>query len=89
MFDCYRRLPQQKVVQCESIVRSPNAALEVLAGPGISVTYLVEIIEARRRYPGVDFAALAKALLAIESDVEPFYPNFANSLLVYLDRPGR
>lgn len=88
MFDCYRRLPRQNVVQYESIVRSPSTALEVLAGPGISVTHPVDIIDVRRRYSGIDFAALANALLAIEADVEPFYPNFVDSLLVYLDRPG-
>jgi hypothetical protein len=89
MFDCYRCLPKQNVVPYESIVRSPSAALEALAGPGISVTHPVQAIEARRRYPGIDFAAIANALLAIESHVEPFYPNFADSLLAYLDRPGR
>jgi hypothetical protein len=42
------------------------------------------VVDPRTRYPGVDLAALGEALLAIEADVEPFYPDFAASLRPHL-----
>jgi hypothetical protein len=48
------------------------------------LVYPVRSFDPRTRYPGVDLASLARALLAIEADVEPFYPDFAASLRPHL-----
>lgn len=84
IFQLYRSLPRGCVLTYESIVRDPGAALRPLSGSAMPLVYPVRSFDPRTRYPGVDLASLARALLAIEADVEPFYPDFAASLRPHL-----
>lgn len=80
MFQLYRTLPPGHVLTYEAMVRAPAATLRPLSGSPAAIHHPIREINLKTRYPGVDFAALAQALLAIEADIEPFYPNFAASL---------
>ena len=80
MFRLYRALPPGHVLTYEALVRDPAATLRPLSGSPAPVTHPIREINLKTRYPGVDFAALAQALLPIEADIEPFYPGFAASL---------
>ena len=84
IFLAYRGLPRQHVVHYESIVRDPGAAIAPLSGATAPLTYPVHAVDLRTRYPGIDLAELAKALLALEAEVEPFYPDFVASLRPYI-----
>ena len=84
IFQVYRGLPRDRVLTYESIVLDPSAALRPLSGSAAPLAHPVRVVDPRTRYPGVDLAALAEALLAIEADVEPFYPDFAASLRPHL-----
>ncbi len=80
MFRLYRALPPGHVLTYEALVRAPAATLRPLSGSPAPVTHPIREINLKTRYPGVDFAALAQALLPIEADIEPFYPGFVASL---------
>ncbi len=80
MFQLYRTLPPGHVLTYEALVRDPAAALHPLSGSSAAIQHPIREINLKTRYPGVDFAALAQALLTIEADIEPFYPDFAASL---------
>jgi hypothetical protein len=80
IFRVYRGLPRERVLTYESIVQDPSAALRPLSGSAAPLAHPVRVVDPRTRCPGVDLAALGEALLAIEADVEPFYPDFAASL---------
>lgn len=84
IFQVYRALPSENVLLYESIIHDPVSALRPLSGSALPLTHPVRAIEPRTRYPGVDLAAIAAALLRIEADVEPFYPGFATGLQPYL-----
>lgn len=45
-----------------------------LSGSASPLAHPVRAVDPRTRYPGVDLAALAEALLAIKADVEPASP---------------
>jgi hypothetical protein len=85
IFQVYRGLPRERVLTYESIISDLDAALRPLSGSATPLTYPVRSFDPRTRYPGVDLPSLARALLAIEADVEPFYPNFAASLHPHLE----
>jgi hypothetical protein len=87
MFDVYRGLPRERVLHYESIIADPGTALRPLSGSPEPITQTAHAFDLHARYPNVDFRTNAGALLAIEADVEPFYPNFAASLRPYL-RPN-
>jgi hypothetical protein len=84
IFRVYRALPPENVLRYESIIRDPVSALRPLSGSALPFTYPIRANEPRADYPGVDLAAIAAALLRIEPDVEPFYPDFATTLRPYL-----
>ena len=80
IFQVYCGLPRERVLRNELIVQDPSAALRPLSGSTALLAHPVCAVDPRTRYPGVDLAALAEALLAIETHLEPFYPDFAASL---------
>jgi hypothetical protein len=80
IFQVYRGLPRERVLRYESIVPDPSAAVRPLSGSAAPLRPSGARRRPGARYPGVDLAALAEALLTIEADVEPFYPDFAASL---------
>lgn len=80
----YRSLPRGNVVAYEAVVQDPGRALAPLAGSVTSLSHPVHAADPRARYPHVDLAVLAAALLDIAGDVEPFYPEFRASLRPYL-----
>jgi hypothetical protein len=80
MFQLYRTLPPGHVLTYEALVRDPAATLRPLTDSSAAISHPIREINLKTRYPGVDFAALAQALLTIEADIEPFYPDFAASL---------
>lgn len=84
IFRVYRGLPREHVLTYEAIVRDPGTALRPLSGSTAPIIHPVRTIDLQTRYSGVDFAAIAEALLPIEADVEPFYPDFVASLRPHL-----
>ena len=83
-FQVYQGLPRERVLTYESLVQNPSESLAHLSGAMATFFPRGRVIDPRVRYRGVDFAALATALFAIEADVEPFYPNFVASLHAHL-----
>ncbi|MDD2795311.1 sulfotransferase [Acidocella sp.] len=80
IFQRYRNLPPGHVLTYEALVRDPESVLRPLSGASAAIHHPIREINLKTRYPGVDFGALAQALLPIEADIEPFYPGFAASL---------
>ncbi|MGH9675565.1 MAG: hypothetical protein ACRD36_00560 [Candidatus Acidiferrum sp.] len=84
MFQVYRGLPRERVLNYESIVADPGSALRPLSGSLEPIAQTAHTFHLQTRYPSVDFRSTAEALLAIEADVEPFYSDFAASLRPFL-----
>ncbi|MGA8758989.1 MAG: hypothetical protein WB611_22290 [Stellaceae bacterium] len=55
-------------------MQGPSTVIRPLSGSASPLAHPVRAVDPRTRYPGVDLAALAEALLAIKADVEPASP---------------
>lgn len=84
MLQVYRDLPPRNIVRYEAVVEDPGQALAPMSGSHASLTHPIRAANPRSRYPHVDLAALAEALLDVATDIEAFYPDFRASLRKYL-----
>jgi hypothetical protein len=83
-FEVYGRLPRGRVVRYEDLVTEPEAVLSDFHSGREKIDYEIHVEDPKTRYSNVDFRILARALLPFASDFEPFYPDFRNSIDVYL-----
>lgn len=80
MLRAFGRFPPDRILRYEDLTAAPQQALARFSANPRSPQRPLRSHEPRDRYPGIDLAALSRALEPLVPLAEVFYPDFARSL---------
>jgi hypothetical protein len=84
LLQSYSRFPRDRILRYEDLMAAPRQHLARFSAKARDPGRALRAYDPARRYPGIDLAILAEALLPLAPVAETFYPGIEESLAPWL-----